>query len=1106
MQAYIQGAITTIKEQLTESHRSKEYHYTLFYYDRAGNLIQTVPPKGVKRFEYDATNAPMGTEPTHAQINAERAANATDGKIYDWTGTPGPTSQPAPDHALETVYRYNTLNQLVYKNTPDGGVVKFAYDGMGRIVASQNAKQLLTNSFNYTCYDALGRLIETGLFKTLVSGSPGTGYAISDKGRLVYNAAPTVEVPVGKVMWVNSLPTGSPYNVTVTRSEVTRSVFDELAGMTTPMASGTATILSLFGTDYSTLNTRNRMVATIYQATYNVSNSTFDNGTFYDYDVHGNIKHLIQINVDAGMKALNQHVKHLYYEYDLITGATTKIIYQKDYVDQFIHRYRYDADNRIVLAETSKDNVTFEKDGKYFYYEHGPLARTEIGEKKVQAQDFAYTIQGWLKAVNGEQLDPSLMMGKEGQSGGAINGYIGKDAYGYSLSYFTGDYNSYNREMLAFSEDPASASYLGSGIYNGNIRSMSTVISDQNEALVSGYTHQTSYQYDQLNRIVAMTGYKAVTPGSPMALSGYKNQYTLDANGNITAMKSWSANSGGSMVVMDDFTYSYPTATNNQLDHVDDAGVSPVFGAGIDMGDQSAGNYHYDAIGQMDIDAAEQVTQINWTVANKVKDITYGGTLAGQKIEFTYDALGHRIAKKVTQTNGSWITTFYTVDLEGKVMSSYTYYHSVDGDEYVYLTEQTIYGKNRLGVEQPPNTQLAGQTIVNTPVNGHNRNLIGDKEYELTNHLGNVLNVVTDRKIAFPGGTVPNQSIANYTPNVVSYTDYYPYGMPLPYRNGNTTVYRYAFNGKEKTDEVYGNGNVYDYGYRVYNPRIARFLSVDPLTRKYPFLTPYQFASNTPTMGVDEDGLELIVGIGGAFTPEQLAHPFKDGAWKELTKYVVVQYGFEPIGLSTRLLVTRTGETTKINLTGKITGNLYLDMLGLPPVASEGTAPVEEPPVIDHTSGTLSGSLEYKNRGKRLSWSGSATASPGAIYPDDEAKERANSVGETGEALKILETESVEPFNPEEADARLRESTEKALQVGFAIADVSVKPRVLGGPPPPMSAMETYKLMMALRARLAAPPIAPPALPPVTTPAPTGLVNPWARPAPGFKLPSVTTR
>jgi RHS repeat-associated protein len=74
------------------------------------------------------------------------------------------------------------------------------------------------------------------------------------------------------------------------------------------------------------------------------------------------------------------------------------------------------------------------------------------------------------------------------------------------------------------------------------------------------------------------------------------------------------------------------------------------------------------------------------------------------------------------------------------------------------------------------------------------------------------------------------------------------------YTNGSQ--YRYGFNGKEKDKDM--DGNSYDYGFRIYNPQIGKFLSVDPLTNKYPELTPYQYASNRPIDGIDMDGLEYL--------------------------------------------------------------------------------------------------------------------------------------------------------------------------------------------------------------------------------------------------------
>ena len=81
----------------------------------------------------------------------------------------------------------------------------------------------------------------------------------------------------------------------------------------------------------------------------------------------------------------------------------------------------------------------------------------------------------------------------------------------------------------------------------------------------------------------------------------------------------------------------------------------------------------------------------------------------------------------------------------------------------------------------------------------------------------------------------------------------------MPQRTYNSPDYRYGFNGKEKDESgEFGNLTTYDYGFRIYNPGIGKFLSVDPLTQEYPFYTPYQFAGNKPINSIDLDGLEEL--------------------------------------------------------------------------------------------------------------------------------------------------------------------------------------------------------------------------------------------------------
>jgi RHS repeat-associated protein len=60
----------------------------------------------------------------------------------------------------------------------------------------------------------------------------------------------------------------------------------------------------------------------------------------------------------------------------------------------------------------------------------------------------------------------------------------------------------------------------------------------------------------------------------------------------------------------------------------------------------------------------------------------------------------------------------------------------------------------------------------------------------------------------------------------------------------------------ELDNELKGEGNSIDYEKRFYDPRIGRFLSIDPLEEYFPWYTPYQFAGNTPIQAIDLDGAE----------------------------------------------------------------------------------------------------------------------------------------------------------------------------------------------------------------------------------------------------------
>ena len=79
-------------------------------------------------------------------------------------------------------------------------------------------------------------------------------------------------------------------------------------------------------------------------------------------------------------------------------------------------------------------------------------------------------------------------------------------------------------------------------------------------------------------------------------------------------------------------------------------------------------------------------------------------------------------------------------------------------------------------------------------------------------------------------------------------------GMTMPGRATGLGDYRYGFQGYEGDSEIKGQGNSYTTEFRQYDPRIGRWLSLDPLKEKYPDISPYAFCVNNPIIFQDVKG------------------------------------------------------------------------------------------------------------------------------------------------------------------------------------------------------------------------------------------------------------
>jgi len=720
-----------------------------------------------------------------------------------------------PAHGLLTTYIYNATNQVTMQRSPDGGVNRYWYDLLSRLSVSQNDKQKTAN-YSYTLYDTLGRVTEVGQKNqtTVTLTTPG------------YLTAALL----------------SSFIAAGTNSQITHTYYDTPADTTVGHTTGIASI-------YTQNNLRKRVAASTYA---DVQTGPVLRATYYTYDIDGNVSTLWQQLDGLYVPSTNAGLKRIDYEYDLVSGKVNFVRYQTSQPDAFYYAYSYDADNRITAAVAGNrvvmDTVTGSMlpvsirklDARYYYYLHGPLRRMELGGDgaAVQGLDYAYTLQGWLKGVNSASGASFYDMGLDSAT-------VAKDAYGYSLGYYTGDYTpiggtAYKAFSLQYSQ--TMGDITGQSLYNGNISNTTYAINQLGTPV--GYT----YAYDQLNRIKRMRQYAGIhgTSWSRANITqNYQENVTYDGNGNILTYGR-NGLSPTTAQTIDSLTYHYTLAngkiTTNKLNYITDAVSSS--GYNLDLRNQtSLTNYRYDAIGNLIYDNYSGITgnggvnSITWSVYGKPLKIYKAGA---DSITYTYNTANQRVSK-----NELGVTSWYVRDAQGNVLALYDNIHGNNN-----WREQHLYGSSRLGMWMPNMNMVTNNSVAIW-------DSVGKKQYELDNHLGNVMTTVTDKRLQH---STSGTSIDYYLADVASAQDYYPGGMLMPsriYTYGSDSSYRYGFNGRENDNTVKGLGNEIDYGNRIYDPRIVRFDSVDPDAYKYPWYSSYQFSGNMPIKHVDIDGREV---------------------------------------------------------------------------------------------------------------------------------------------------------------------------------------------------------------------------------------------------------
>lgn len=154
--------------------------------------------------------------------------------------------------------------------------------------------------------------------------------------------------------------------------------------------------------------------------------------------------------------------------------------------------------------------------------------------------------------------------------------------------------------------------------------------------------------------------------------------------------------------------------------------------------------------------------------------------------------------------------------------------------EASHLAERHIYGSSRVGMiteklefqyvyGNQPAEDLVSTLAIEETVNFELEYTIGSRQYELSNHLGNILAVISDWKVPAISGA----SVVSYSTVVVSSQDYSPFGVTLSGISWSAG-YRYGFNGQEKEKEITGSDSHTSAEFWMYDSRQGRKWQLDP--------------------------------------------------------------------------------------------------------------------------------------------------------------------------------------------------------------------------------------------------------------------------------------
>lgn len=514
----------------------------------------------------------------------------------------------------------------------------------------------------------------------------------------------------------------------------------------------------------------------------------------FKYDIMGN---LIQNKHTFVVPDGDAYTFETTWEYDS-WNRTNKIFYP----DGESVNYRYDKGGKLIYMSGAKGSQTFVYIDSVFYDKYG--MRESIYYGNGTHSQYKYDVNN-LRMTNLKTYE----------NGGSLM---------QDIDYSYGDAGNITKLVN-------SASYV-----SGNI----------------GGKYSYNYSYDDLYRLDDFSG-----SFDPYGLSSktYGLRMTYSASSNITN-KRYDAKTlinGSEATISYDHDYVY----NDRPHNVTDVGTD---------------SYKWDKNGNLIYRGTSFERNLCWDEENRLEAVWDQGELS-QLSAYLYDAGGERAWKftgkelqmkmnaKAVYSNVNFEKTLYTGPYLVMTEEEYTKHYYIEGERVC----SKIGGGFHYAPTMPCSTPLDFIDGTHSSVKSDLKKMI-TRSVECTGYTGSwvigpSLHPAQDSSDALekfryfyhPDHLGSASFVSNSSGGADQHIQYSPFGSLIVSQRNSSFDSRYKFTAKEhdtETDYTY-------FGARYYDSDASIFISVDPMSYKYPSLSPYAYCANNPVMLIDPNGMEI---------------------------------------------------------------------------------------------------------------------------------------------------------------------------------------------------------------------------------------------------------